>query len=100
MNKKFVVKTLILLKERRNLISQLCKLKINLLEFEEEIMDNLEESIVIILSNGKEVNFEPILSDVSWWLYEKIDKVITVNGNKLDVNEAKAFVDFIENHYD
>lgn len=101
MNSHFSIRALSALKERSERIHQLYKLKVNLIDFDEGITDKLEESVAIILSKGNEKNYEFILSYVSWWLYEKVDKIITLkDGKKVDVNNVKDFVEWIENYYD
>lgn len=46
-------------------------------------------------------NFEAILADISWWIYDEIGKIITLkNGEKLDLNEVGNFVSWLENNYD
>lgn len=97
----FLQRSLIALKERSVNIDKLYRLKVNLKDFDEGITDKLEESIAIILSKGNEKNFEAILADISWWIYDEIDKIITLkNGEKLDLNEVGNFVSWLENNYD
>ena len=46
-------------------------------------------------------NFEKALNDVQWWLYEKVDKIITLGDkSKVDVNTPEAFIDWLERWYD
>ena len=97
----FLQRSLIALKERSVNIDKLYRLKVNLREFDEDITDKLEESIAIILSKGNEKNFESILADVNWWLYDRVDKIVTLkSGEKLDLNEVGNFVSWLENNYD
>jgi len=98
---QFLQRSLSSLKERSVNIDKLYRLKVNLREFDEDITDKLEESIAIILSKGNEKNFESILADVNWWLYDRVDKIVTLkSGEKLDLNEVGNFVSWLENNYD
>ena len=46
-------------------------------------------------------NFNEECTDlIYWWLYDKVDKVITLkNGSKLDVSNIENFYEYLFNNY-
>jgi hypothetical protein len=98
MKKQFAIKTLKRIKEIHETYFKLKELGVDLTEYESGV-NLLEESIALLLTNN-EASFEKALNDVQWWLYEKVDKVITLeDGTKVDVNSPEAFVEWVEDWY-
>jgi len=47
-----------------------------------------------------EYHLDNALELVQWWLYEKVEKIITLGNNReLDVTTPEDFVDFLESHF-
>jgi hypothetical protein len=47
-----------------------------------------------------ENDFEKALNDVQWWLYDNVDKILTLKDNtKVDVNTPEAFIDWLNKWY-
>ena len=100
MKKEYAIKVLEALKERSSKIHTLYSFGVNLIDFDEEVTQKMEESIAVLFCNDIEDNYKHILSDVGWWLYENVDKIITLkDGQKVDVNKVDDFVDWLSVHY-
>src|SRR5574343_1484202 len=98
MKKEFAVRTLNRIKEIITKIESLAKLGINLIEYEHNI-DLLTESIALLFVKN-DSHLEQALDDIEWWLYEKVEKKITVNKKVIDVHSAEQFIDWFSTHYD
>jgi hypothetical protein len=71
---------------------------IDLIDYENGI-NLLEESISIMFTEN-ENDFEKAIDDVQWWLYENVDKILTLKDNtKVDVNTPEAFIDWLNKWY-
>lgn len=98
MKKEFAIKALKRIKEIQETYLKLKDLGVDLLEYENGI-NLLEESITLLFIKD-EKNFDNALYDIQWWLYEDIDKIITLPNNSIiDVNTPEAFIDWLENYY-
>ena len=92
------VKTLKRIKEIQQTHYKLKALGIDLIDYENGV-DLLEESIALMFTKN-ENDFEKALDDVQWWLYENVDKIITLKDKtKVDVNTAEAFINWLEKWY-
>lgn len=36
---------------------------------------------------------------INWWLYENVDKIITINGEDIDVTKVEDLYDFLNKYY-
>ena len=99
MKKEFAIRTLKRIKEIKETYHKLKALGVDLIDYENGV--NLLEESVALLFVKDEKNFEKALNDVQWWLYEKVDKIITLGDkSKVDVNTPEAFIDWLERWYD
>lgn len=98
MKKQHAIQVLNRIKAMQATKSKLRQLGVCLADYEDGVT-LLKESVAILFAKD-EKQFESILDDVQWWLYEKVDKVITLaDGNKVDVTTPEAFVDWVEKFY-
>ena len=98
MKKEFAVKTLNRIKHIQLNYRALKNLGVDLIEYEDGV--NLLEESIAMLFTLNETDCEKALGDVQWWLYETVDKIITLGDKtKLDVNTPEAFIDWLENWY-
>lgn len=98
MKKEFAVRTLKRIKEIQQTHHKLKALGIDLIDYENGI-NLLEESIALMFTEN-ENDFEKALDDVQWWLYENVDKILTLKDDtKVDVNTPEAFIDWLEKWY-
>jgi hypothetical protein len=69
-----------------------------MMEYDDPTISLLEEAIPnLYATNEKE--YEEILGWVQWWLYEDVEKIITINGNAEDFTNVSDFIDYIEKYY-
>ena len=97
--KQFAIKTLNFLKleiEKRKTFS---KNGIEITEFIENYINKLEESVVMLFAKD-EKQFEQILNDVQWWLYEDVKKVIYYDKKEVKVDTLEKFINWIIKHYE
>ena len=98
MKKEFAVRTLKRIKEIQQTHHKLKALGIDLIDYENGI-NLLEESIALMFTEN-ENDFEKAIDDVQWWLYENVDKILTLKDNtKVDVNTPEAFIDWLNKWY-
>lgn len=71
---------------------------IDVMDFQEGFINLIEESIAIVLSHD-EKSFELILADIQWYLYDKVEKVITVDEVNIEVDTPEKLVNWIVGHY-
>jgi len=96
--KEFAVKTLKRIKEIQQTHHKLKALGIDLIDYENGI-NLLEESIALMFTEN-ENDFEKAIDDVQWWLYENVDKILTLKDKtKVDVNTPEAFIDWLNKWY-
>lgn len=94
----FAVRTLKRIKEIQQTQRKSKDFGIDLIDYENGI-NLLEESIALMFTTD-ENNFEKALNDVQWWLYENVNKIITIKDDtKVDVNTPEAFIDWLEKWY-
>lgn len=99
MKKEFAIRTLKRIKEIQATYHKLKALGVDLIDYENGV--NLLEESVALLFVKDEKNFEKALNDIQWWLYENVDKIITLGDkSKVDVNTPEAFIDWLERWYD
>jgi hypothetical protein len=98
MKKEFAVRTLKRIKEIQQTHHKLKALGIDLIDYENGI-NLLEESIALMFTEN-ENDFEKAIDDVQWWLYENVDKILTLKDKtKVDVNTPEAFIDWLNKWY-
>jgi hypothetical protein len=98
MKKQFAIRALNRIKEIHETYYKLKELGVDLIEYESGV-NLLEESIALLFTND-EASFEKALSDVQWWLYESVNKVIALKDKtKVDVNTPEDFVQWVEDWY-
>ena len=98
MKKEFAVRTLKRIKEIQQTHHNLKALGIDLIDYENGI--NLLEESIALMFTADENDFEKALDDVQWWLYENVDKILTLKDKtKVDVNTPEAFIDWLEKWY-
>lgn len=99
MKKEFAVRTLNRIKEIQKTYHTLKNFGVDLIGYENGV-NLLEESIALLFSKD-EKNFEKVINDVQWWLYENVDKTITLGDNtKVNVNTPEAFINWLDKWYD
>ena len=99
MKKEFAIRTLKTIKEIQETYHKLKSLGVDLIDYEKGV-NLLEESIALLFTKD-EKNFEKALNDVQWWLYENVDKIITLGDkSNVDVNTPEAFIDWLDRWYD
>ena len=99
MKKEFAIRTLKRIKEIQETHHKLKALGVDLIDYENGV-NLLEESIALLFVKD-EKNFEKALNDVKWWLYENVDKIITLGDkSKVDVNTPEDFIDWLDRWYD
>lgn len=98
MKKELAIRTLKRIKEINENRNKLKALGVDLIELVDGV--NLLEGHVAAAFITNEDGFENALELVHWWLYDKVDKIITLaNNSKLDVTTPEDFVDFLESHF-
>jgi hypothetical protein len=99
MKKQFAIRTLKRIKAIQQTHRKLKALGVDLIDYENGV-DLLEESVALLFAKD-EKNFKTALDDVQWWLYEDVDKIITLDDkSKVDVSTPEAFIDCLERWYD
>ena len=99
MKKKFAIRTIKRIKEIQETHHKLKALGVDLIYYENGV-NLLEESIALLFVKD-EKNLKKALDDIQWWLYENVDKIITLSDkSKVDVNTPEDFIDWLEKWYD
>lgn len=98
--KDYCIKTLNRIKARHEKIMQIYKLGIDLIEFDEGLTNLLEEGCAMMLSNDEQT-YEWALSNIQWWLWEDVEKIIYYPGEQIEVDVTKAedFVQWMIDNY-
>lgn len=101
MKEEYIKKTLLRIKEYQDNLSNLNKFGIELLEYYSPLANCLEESIAILLAKDDK-QFELILDDIQWWLYEGVDKIISFDDGKpsRDLNSVDDYVKWLIEWYE
>jgi len=98
MKKEFAIRILKRIKEIQETYHKLKALGVDLIDYENGV-NLLEESVALLFVND-EKKFEDAIDHVQWWLYDRVDKIITLSDDfKIDVNKPEAFIDWIESLY-
>lgn len=98
---KFIAESLKILKEHDEKAESIeNKYGIWLLEYDSNIILKLRDSVVYLISGFYDhENYCKILDDINWWLYEDVEKVITLTDMdkpvKVNVEDPTAFVSLI-----
>lgn len=98
MKKQYIIKALTRIQELRAKQNELSKHGIDCQELLEPAYSTIEESIPAMLAKNDK-QYEGILEDVQWWLYENVMKVIIVNGDNRDVKSAEDFTGWLMEFY-
>lgn len=98
MKKSYAIKVLNRIQLIRHLHDNFRKWGVDMMEYDDPTISLLEEAIPnLYATNEKE--YEEILGWVQWWLYEDVEKIITINGNAEDFTNVSDFIDYIEKYY-
>lgn len=100
MKKEFVKKALQRIKDQQPKYSALKALGVDVMELQDQLINIIEESISVLLSNNDDKKHDLILQDIQWWLYENVDKIISYDENKVDVNSLDNYVNWMFEHYE
>lgn len=98
MKLQIAAKALERLKTQLAKAKELEKLGINTLEYDTPYVCMIEELICILFAKD-EKEFDKILESVQWWLEKSKEKNIYQNGNKIDVSDAKKFIEILATIY-
>jgi hypothetical protein len=100
MKKEFAIRALNRIKVMDAKLKNLYDLGIDLEDFLGTYTNLAIESVAMLFTvNDTDKDFEKCLDDVLWWLYDKTDKIITINGIQNDVTEVENFVEYLDNNY-
>ena len=98
LRKQYAIRALQRIREIHHRQQQLSKLGVDLIEYEDGV-NLLEESISLLFTTDSR-RFDNALQDVQWWLYDKVNKVITIDSkNEVDVNKTEDFIDWLAQWY-
>ena len=95
---KFMIEALNKLKDYHARIHELFKLGMDLSELKPDIITELEKALAWLVTT-KPIEQKLALDDIQWWLYEKVNKVITVKEKKYNVNKVEDFVKWLFKFY-
>lgn len=98
MKKEFIIEVLTKIKELNHKVHLLYKLGVNIIDLDLAI-STLEKTIPVILVDEENDNYKNINGLVGWWLYENVDKVITIEDEKINVENIEDFVNFLIDNY-
>ena len=100
MKKEFAIKALKSIKKLTEVREKLLELGVNInISSLRTSDDMLHKAVAMFLlpENGNEKTLEAIIEDITWWLYENVDKVITVsNPNNSEEAEKEYIVETAE----
>lgn len=100
MKTNFAVRTLNRIQSIYFHMRKLRDMGIDLSESEFDRAVNYLEECVAIMFTHTEKQFEEALGLVQWWLYDKVEKQITLpDKTKLDVSKPENFIAFLEKEY-
>jgi hypothetical protein len=95
MKKELLIKVLNRLKSDHERISKLREFGIDLTEFNDGLINILEETICLLISEEK---FDSNLDLIQWWLYDQPNKVFYYDDRPdvdVDVNKVEDFVQYL-----
>lgn len=95
--KEFAVKILNRIKQIQATYRILRNNGVDLLEYENGV-NLLEESIALLFTDNED-SLEKALSDVQWWIYEDVKKIITMKDKKINVELPGDFINWLEEFY-
>lgn len=98
MKKEFIIEVLTKIKELNHKVHLLYKLGVNIIDLDLAI-STLEKTIPVILVDAENDNYKDINGLVGWWLYENVDKVLTIEDEKINVENIEDFVNFLIDEY-
>lgn len=91
---KEIVDVLVSLKEMHRVREKLCNLGVDLTNHNDDAV------IRLIASRFLKKNRENAYDVICWWLYERVDKKITLKGGEIvDVSEAKDFARWLKDFF-
>jgi hypothetical protein len=79
--------------------SKLYKLGIDIIELDSATSTLLETIPYLMEIPFDKEKFDMITDDVNWWLYEEVEKIITVEGVANNVEKVEDFLEFLFKHY-
>ena len=98
MKKEFAIRALKRIKKIQKTYHKLKSLGVDLIDYENGV-NLLEESIALLFVKD-EKSYEKAIDDIQWWLYENVDKIITLDDkSQVDVNTPEAFIDWFDGWY-
>jgi hypothetical protein len=98
MKKEFIIEVLTKIKELNHKVHLLYKLGVNIIDLDLAI-STLEKTIPTIIVNEKNDAYNHVSDLVGWWLYENVDKVITMDEKQINVETMEDFVNFLIKNY-
>jgi len=98
MKKSHAIKVLNRIQLIRHLHNNFQKCGVDISEYDDPTISLLEEAIPTLYATDDKM-YDEILGWVQWWIYEDVEKIITLNGKKEDVTNVSDFVDYIEREY-
>lgn len=102
MIKEYIITALKKLQQNSTIHTILYENGVNLVDYEAktELVSMVEEAIATMLCNNDEKQFELMLADVQWFLYENVTKIIWVDNIANNVETPELFVEFMYRHYE
>lgn len=102
MKKQFAINALKKIKAINLNATKLAKLGVNVWDLQSGV-DLLEEGIAAMFTDN-EKDFETALEHISWWVYEKCEKVIhfkhgTPEASTIEVITPEQFIEWLEGWY-
>lgn len=98
MKKEYAIKAL------ERLVSQSAKCRalkdngIDISDYNDAFVDLVERGIAMLLCKNVS-EYERILDDILWFLYDDVEKVIKVKGVKVDVSTPEKMINWIVDFY-
>jgi hypothetical protein len=97
--KEFIKLTLEQVKEMTEKSLQLSKLGVDIIDLDTGA-DLLVKSIPFMFFEDENEVYEYIVDLIFWWLYEDVDKKVTLeDGNVVNVENVDDFIKFLYGHY-
>ena len=99
MIRNYIIETLTRIKKINGAVHSLYKLGVDILNFDTGV-DQLEKSIPLLIRGKKDEAYTYIDDLVGWWLYEEVEKIITLKENiKINLEKVEDFTDYLIKEY-